>query len=92
MSEPQTRNCRAKFEIWPAAFAKNCFGMEGKTGILEIGLEKGRQEGNRETLVRNVESVMKNFNITLQKACDGPGITTKEYEEAKAQIALLHKG
>ena len=63
-----------------------------KMGILEIGLEKGRQEGNRETLVRNVESVMKNFNITLQKACDGPGITTKEYEEAKAQIALLHKG
>ena len=63
-----------------------------KMGILEIGLEKGRQEGNRETLVRNVESVMKNFNITLQKACDGLGITTKEYEEAKAQIALLHKG
>ena len=55
-------------------------------------MEKGRQEGNRETLVRNVESVMKNFNITLQKACDGLGITTKEYEEAKAQIALLHKG
>lgn len=63
-----------------------------KMGILEIGLEKGRQEGNRETLVRNVESVMKNFNITLQKACDGLSITTKEYEEAKAQIALLHKG
>lgn len=63
-----------------------------KMGILEIGLEKGRQEGNRETLVRNVESVMKNFNITLQKACDGLGITTKEYEDAKAQIALLHKG
>lgn len=63
-----------------------------KMGILEIGLEKGRQEGNRETLVRNVESVMKNFNITLQKACDGLGITIKEYEEAKAQIALLHKG
>ena len=67
-----------------------------KMGILEIGLEKGRQEGiqqgNKETLVRNVESVMKNFNITLQKACDGLGITIKEYEEAKAQIALLHKG
>ena len=37
-----------------------------KMGILEIGLEKGRQEGNRETLVRKLDSVMKNFNITLQ--------------------------
>lgn len=68
-------------------------------GILEIGLEKGMeqglqqgiQQGSRETLVRNVEAMMRNFGFTLQKACDGLGITAEEYEEAKAQVALWKK-
>lgn len=78
-----------------------------KMGILEIGLEKGMEQGlqqgieqglqqgikqgSRETLVRNVEAMMRNFGFTLQKACDGLGITAEEYEEAKAQIALWKK-
>lgn len=33
-------------------------------------------------LIRNVESAMKNFGIDLQKACEGLGISVKEYEEA----------
>lgn len=34
---------------------------------------------------------MKNFGITLQKACDGLRVTMKEYEDAKSQLAALNK-
>lgn len=57
----------------------------------EIGLEKGREEGMKQgreegrlkTLVENVESAMKNFNIDLQQACTGLGTSVEEYEMAK---------
>lgn len=62
-----------------------------KMSILEIGLERGMQQGSSQTLVKNVESAMKNFGITLQKACDGLGVTMKEYEDAKSQLALSDK-
>lgn len=32
----QRGDCRAKFEIWLAAFAKNCFGMEEKNGRFKV--------------------------------------------------------
>ena len=48
----------------------------------------GRKEGKRETLVRDVESVMESFKVDLQSACKGLKITVSEYERYKKQMAL----
>ena len=60
-----------------------------KMNILEIGIqqgiEQGIEQGSAETLVKNVESAMKNFGIDLQKACEGLGTTVEEYQAAKGQ-------
>ena len=60
----------------------------------ERGREEGREEGlNRlaETLVSNVESVMKNFDTNQKKACEVLEISVEEYENAKERIASLEK-
>lgn len=56
--------------------------------IFESGVERGREEGNFKTLVRNIELAMKNFHISLQEACEGLEISVEEYEKAKQQIVL----
>lgn len=45
--------------------------------------EIGREEGRAELLVQNIETVMKNFGISLKQACEGLGTTLEEYEKAK---------
>lgn len=66
-----------------------------KMNILEIGIEQGIQRGTEigrcQTLIRNVESAMKNFNIDLQQACEGLGTSVEEYERAKEQAARQEK-
>lgn len=78
-----------------------------KMNILEIGLERGKElgmnlgisqglaqgleQGRLKTLVRNVESTMKNFNVSLSQACTGLEVSVKEYEKAREQIALWEK-
>ena len=57
---------------------------EGRKIGIEEGIKEGIKEG-REMLVRNIESAMKNFDVDLQKACDGLGVSVAEYEEAKRQ-------
>ncbi len=47
------------------------------------GISEGIREGRAETLVKSVETVMKNFGIDLEKACEGIGITVEEYYRAK---------
>ncbi|MCI8597878.1 MAG: Rpn family recombination-promoting nuclease/putative transposase [Lachnospiraceae bacterium] len=75
-----------------------------KMNILEIGLEHGREQGLKQgveqgiekgslvTLVKNVELFMKNFDLDLEKACEGLEISVEEYERAKQQVALWEKG
>ena len=53
------------------------------------GIERGIEQGNAQTLIKDVESLMKNFDIDLQKACEGLGITVEKYESCKEQISLL---
>lgn len=57
---------------------------EGRRIGIEEGIKEGIKEG-KEMLVRNIESAMKNFDVDLQKACDGLGVSVAEYEEAKRQ-------
>lgn len=56
-------------------------------GIIEIRIEQGMTEN----LIKNVETVMKNFSIELQKACEGLGRNVEVYENAK-QKAVVWKG
>lgn len=62
-----------------------------KMNILEIGLERGEELGRIKSLVSNVESLMKNFNMDLRRACEGLGITVTEYEKAKEQTLIWEK-
>ena len=56
-----------------------------KMNILEIGIQRGIEQGHAEALVKSVESAMKNLGIDLQKACEGLGTTVEEYQAAKEQ-------
>lgn len=49
-----------------------------EVNILEIGIEHGKELGSLKTLVKNVESAMKNFNIDLPSACKGLEISVEE--------------
>ena len=56
---------------------------EEKVLIREEGRSEGIEKGRAEILVKSVETVMKNFGIDLQKACEGVGTTVEEYHRAK---------
>lgn len=62
-----------------------------EVNILEIGIEHGKEQGALKTLVKNVESAMKNFGIDLPAACKGLEISVEEYEEAKKQIIMWER-
>lgn len=49
----------------------------------DAGLAEGEIRGKAETIISNVESIIKNLGLDLPKACEGLGITIKEYEDAK---------
>lgn len=73
-----------------------------KMNILEIGIEKGMEEGRKkgiaegidlgraETLVMAVELMMKNLGMDLAEACKGVEISMDEYYKAKEE-AHTHK-
>ena len=54
--------------------------------FLKSEREWAREEGRKETLVKYVETLMKNLNIDLQKACEDLGISVEEYENAKEKL------
>lgn len=49
-------------------------------------LEREKCMPSMEMLVKNVEAAMRNFNVNLQKACEGIGTTVEEYHKAKESI------
>ena len=55
---------------------------------LEDGRREGKAEGRAEILVKNVEAVMKNLKLDLEKACAAVGTTQEEYTKGKDE--LLH--
>ena len=64
-------------------YVKKTFHEEGYDEGYDAGLTEGEIRGKAETIISNVESVIKNLGLDLPKACEGLGITVKEYEEAK---------
>lgn len=58
-----------------------------KMNILEIGMEKGMEKGmdlgRAETLVKDVNAIMKNLGLDLAGACKGMGITIDEFHKAE---------
>ncbi|MDE7178793.1 MAG: hypothetical protein K2O59_13355 [Lachnospiraceae bacterium] len=54
--------------------------------IFEIGMERGIEQGSLKTMVKNVELSIRNFHVSLEEACEGLGISVKEYEKAKQRI------
>lgn len=49
-------------------------------------LEEGMDNGSAQNLVKNIDSLMKNLNLDLPKACAALSITVEEYESAKEKI------
>lgn len=81
-------------EEWEAV-RMNIFetGIErGKELGIEQGIELGIEQGSLITLVKNVESSMKNFHVTLQEACDGLEISVEDYERAKQRVVKWEAG
>ena len=47
---------------------------------------EGKIEGNAETLIKSVETVMLKFHVDLSEACEGVGTTREEYYKAKDYV------
>lgn len=50
----------------------------------EYAYERGHEDGQRETLIKTVESAMRNLEVDRQKACEVLGISEEEYINAKS--------
>lgn len=50
------------------------------------GRKMGMECGEARRLVADIESVMRFFHVTLEKACEGLGTTVNKYEEAKKLV------
>lgn len=57
--------------------------------IFEIGEKRGIEKGAAQTLMKSIESAMKNLNINLEQACTTLGTSVEEYENARQRLALL---
>lgn len=58
---------------------------DGENAGYHRGKAEGKEEGFGQSLVHNIEAAMKNFGISLEKACAGLDVTVEEYRCAKAQ-------
>ncbi len=58
---------------------------------MERGMQYGIEQGMAKNLIKNVDSVVKNFGVSLQRACEGLGISLEEYETVRKKVALMEK-
>ncbi|MCH5249862.1 MAG: hypothetical protein J1E98_08010 [Lachnospiraceae bacterium] len=61
---------------------------EGRKEGRKEGLKLGQIEGRKETLIKNIETLMNNLGIDLQKACESLGISVEEYHNAKGKSTV----
>ena len=64
-------------------YVKKVLYEDGEASGYQKGEESGYRKGEAKTLVQTIESLMQNFHIELQKACEGAGTSIAEYEKAK---------
>ena len=61
------------------------FDQYVRQGKIE-GRAEGIEWGEARRLVADIESAMQFFQVTLEKACEGLGVTVGKYEEAKKLV------
>lgn len=61
---------------------------EARLSYMTMGdiIDREREEAAAEQMVNNIENAMKNFQIDLEAACKGLGVSMLVYEEAKAAM------
>ena len=59
------------------------YERKGRNEGRKQGRREGRKEGEARRLVKDVESAMYFFRVTLEKACEGLGTTVQGYEKAR---------
>ena len=59
------------------------YERKGRNEGRKQGRREGRKEGEARRLVKDVESAMNFFRVTLEKACEGLGTTVQGYEKAR---------
>lgn len=59
--------------------------IEGRKRGIKEGLKQGTELGSKAMLIKNVDAVMKSFDVSLHEACEVLGVSVAEYEEAKKQ-------
>jgi len=57
--------------------------------IKQEAVQEATQEITAQNLVTSVESIMKNFSLSLENACHGLDHTVEEYENAKKMLELI---
>mgnify|MGYP003309915229 CR=1 FL=1 len=67
-----------------------CLAIEEiKQEAVQEATQKVTQEITAQNLVTSVESIMKNFSLSLENACKGLDHTVEEYENAKKMLKLI---
>lgn len=64
------------------------YERKGREEGIREGIREGIKEGEARCLVTAVENAMEFFKVTLEKACEGLGVTVSRYEEARACSGL----
>ena len=54
----------------------------------EWSYNSGREAGHAETLIKDVDSLIKKLEIDLQEACEILEISVEQYENAKEKVAV----
>lgn len=58
---------------------------------IEVLKKEAAEEAVAEELINSVENTMKNFNVSLEKTCNGLGHTVEEYNKAKELLENARK-
>ena len=54
------------------------------SGATKYGIEQGIDIGKAQMLIANIENAMRNFDLSLEQACEGLGTTVEAYQKAEA--------
>jgi len=76
-------------EVTDVCLAIEEIKQEAVQEAIQETTQKVAQETTAQNLVTSVESIMKNFSLSLENACKGLDHTVEEYENAKKMLELI---